>query len=56
MIMWRNGYEYELIHATDCILNGKTESNVHTFERSRELCTIMDSLRKDWGMVYPFEK
>lgn len=51
-----NGYEYELIHATDCILNGKTESNVHTFERSRELCTIMDSLRKDWGMVYPFEK
>lgn len=51
-----NGYEYEMIHATDCILNGKTESNVHTFERSRELCTIMDSLRKDWGMVYPFEK
>lgn len=51
-----NGYEYELIHSTDCILSGKLESDVHTFERSRVLCKAMDSLRKDWRMVYPFEK
>lgn len=50
-----NGYEYELIHATGCILEGKLESDVHTFEKSRNLCAMMDSLRKDWGMVYPFE-
>lgn len=51
-----NGYEYELIHATDCILNGKTESQVHTFKKSQNLCQIMDDLRGDWNMKYPWEK
>lgn len=51
-----NGYEYELIHATDCILNGKTESQVHTFEKSKNLCQIMDDLRADWNMKYPWEE
>jgi len=51
-----NGYEYELIHATDCILNNLKESPVHTFEKSINLCTAMDNLRKDWNMKYPWEK
>lgn len=51
-----NGYEYELIHATECILNGKTESDVHTNEKSIELCKLMDQLRADWNFKYPFEK
>lgn len=51
-----NGYEYELMHATNCILNGKTESDVHTFEKSENLCQVMDNLRSDWGMKYPWEK
>lgn len=51
-----NGYEYEMIHATECILSGKTESDVHTFQKSRDLCKTMDAMRKEWGMVYPFEK
>lgn len=50
-----NGYEYELIHATECILSGKKESSIHTFNKSRELCRIMDSFRKEWTFVYPFE-
>lgn len=51
-----NGYEYEMIHATECILSGINESSVHTFAKSRELCSMMDTLRKDWGFKYPFEK
>lgn len=51
-----NGYEYEMIHATECILAGKSQSDVHTFQKSRELCKTMDCIRKEWGMVYPFEK
>ena len=51
-----NGYEYELIHATECILAGKTESNVHTFKKSEDLCDVMDGLRADWDMKYPWEK
>lgn len=50
-----NGYEYELVHATDCILAGKTESDVHGFRKSEELCSVMDALRADWGMKYPWE-
>lgn len=51
-----NGYEYEMIHATECILAGKIESDIHTFERTRTLCKTMDDLRVDWGFKYPFEK
>lgn len=51
-----NGYEYELIDATKCILEGKTESSVHPHHRSVELCTLMDTLRKEWNFKYPFEK
>ena len=50
-----NGYEYELAHATECILAGKTESNVHTFEKSEALIDMMDALRRDWNFKYPFE-
>ena len=50
-----NGYEYELAHATECILNGKTESDIHTFKKSEELCATMDALRRDWNMKYPWE-
>lgn len=51
----KNGYEYELIHATECILNGITQSPIHTFEKSKNLCITMDTLRKDWNMKYPWE-
>ena len=50
-----NGYEYELVHATECILKGMTESDIHTFKKSEDLCDVMDSLRADWNMKYPWE-
>ena len=51
-----NGFEYQLIEATECILNGKIQSEIHSFQRSIDLCQIMDQLRNDWGFKYPFEK
>ena len=51
-----NGFEYQLIHATECINKGIIESDIHSYQRSIELCEIMDMLRKDWGLKYPFEK
>ena len=50
-----NGYEYELAHASECILAGKTESDVHTFKKSEDLVDTMDALRRDWNMKYPWE-
>ena len=51
-----NGFEYQLENATECILNGKIESDIHTFQHSIELCKMMDVLRNDRGFKYPFEK
>jgi len=51
-----NGYEYEMLHATDCILKGKIVSDVHTPEKSITLCNMLDTLRKDWNFKYPFEQ
>lgn len=51
-----NGYEYELLHATECIQNGTIESSVHTWQKSQNLCQIMDDLRADWKMKYPWEE
>ena len=51
-----NGFEYQLIDATECLLNGKIESEIHSFQRSIDLCKMMDNLRNDWGFKYPFEK
>ena len=50
-----NGYEYELAHASQKILDGQTESDIHTIQKSQDLCSMMDSLRKDWNMKYPWE-
>lgn len=50
-----NGYEYEMRHVTECILNGKLESDIYPHKTSIELCKMMDTLRNDWGMKYPFE-
>lgn len=50
-----NGYEYELAHATEFILSGKTESDVHTFKKSEDLIDMMDALRHDWNFKYPWE-
>lgn len=50
-----NGYEYEMIETTNCILEGKLQSEKFKHEDSIKLCQIMDRLREDWKMKYPFE-
>lgn len=50
-----NGYEYEMLNVTDCILNDNLQPPVHTHQKSINLCTFMDTLRKDWKFKYPFE-
>ena len=50
-----NGYEFEIIEATDCILDGKIECEKYPFVQSEVLCKTMDALRASWNFVYPFE-
>jgi predicted dehydrogenase len=49
------GYNYEIQHATDAILQHKTESDIMPHSRSNELQEIMTEVRRQIGLVYPAE-
>ncbi len=51
-----NGYEYEFAEFHRYIAQGLSESPVHPHDDTLFLIEQMDSLRKTWGIVYPFEK
>jgi Predicted dehydrogenases and related proteins len=48
-----NGYEYEAIETAKCILAGKTQSDLWSWNDSIQLISVMDSIRKECGIVYP---
>jgi len=48
-----NGYEFEAEETAKCILAGKTQSELWSWNDSIELISTMDSIRKQCGIVYP---
>lgn len=50
-----SGYEYEVISALNAISNGKTECDEMPHCETLRVLDIMDKLRADWGIKYPFE-
>ncbi len=51
-----NGYEYEFAEAVRCIEEGKLESDSMPMDETVKVMEFMDSLRKQWGVVYPQER
>lgn len=51
-----NGYEYEVMEAVCCVLEGKLESSIMPLDETLEIMRTLDKLRSQWGLVYPFEK
>lgn len=51
-----SGYEYEFQEAARCIRAGKTESESMPLDRTIQVMEIMDTLRAQWGLVYPQEQ
>lgn len=51
-----NGYEYEFQEAVRCIREGKYESDSISLTESVRVMEIMDTLRRQWGVVYPQER
>lgn len=49
------GYKHEIEEANNCIMNKALESNVASHKNTLELAKIMDEIRKQIGLVYPFE-
>jgi predicted dehydrogenase len=51
-----SGYEYEIREAMERIRFGETEAASMTLTESIQVMEIMDTLRKNWGLVYPMEQ
>ena len=51
-----NGYEYEVIACIKAIEEGKIECEEMPHEETLWVMRLMDRIRNDWGMIYPFEK
>lgn len=50
-----NGYEYEVLECKKAILNGDKEAYSMTLEKTLDMMEIMDKLREEFGVKYPFE-
>lgn len=49
------GYEYEVLEAKKCIEEGRIESYSMPLDETIKIMELMDNIRKDWGLKYPFE-
>ncbi|MBN1308831.1 MAG: Gfo/Idh/MocA family oxidoreductase [Chitinispirillaceae bacterium] len=49
------GYQYEAVEAMKCLDEGKLESALWSWERSRQLITLLDQIREIAGITYPPE-
>lgn len=50
-----NGYPHEVAEVNSCIRAGKTESDLLTQAETQRMMELMDTLRQEWGIVYPNE-
>lgn len=51
-----NGYEYELLACLDALQKGQLECMDMPHFETLEMMRQMDALRREWGVVYPFDK
>lgn len=49
------GYYYEIKDIERCLANGLKENPKRTLNNTRDVLTVMDSIRQTWGLVYPGE-
>ena len=51
-----NGYTYEIEEVQSCLKSGKLESDLWSHQNSLDLCQLMDEVRKQNGIKFPFEQ
>jgi predicted dehydrogenase len=50
-----NGFIYQVEEVTRCIQEGRLESNIIPLNETIGIMEVMDTMREEWGFVYPFE-
>ncbi len=53
--MTDEGYQYEIRHVQDCLRRGLKQSPLVTHVMTRDVLRMCDEIRRQWGLVYPFE-
>lgn len=51
----QNGFIYQVAEVADCLRKGKVESDTITLNETIATMKLMDSMREEWGLKYPFE-
>ena len=51
-----SGYEYQFEECRQRIMNGETESLSMPLDETIQMMELMDSVRAQWGLIYPQEK
>lgn len=49
------GYEYQVLACKNAIANGLLESPFMPHQETLDIMKVMDSLRRQWGVVYPMD-
>lgn len=47
------GFQYEAKEVMDCVRSGRKESKIMPLSETRAIMKILDTLRAQWGIVYP---
>lgn len=50
------GYQYEIRHVQYCLRQGLAQSPLVTHAMTRDVLEMCDEIRRQWGLVYPFER
>ena len=51
-----NGYTYEIEEVHSCLKSGKLESELWSHQNSLDLCRLLDVVRSQNGITFPFEQ
>ncbi|HKL99718.1 MAG TPA: Gfo/Idh/MocA family oxidoreductase [Mobilitalea sp.] len=51
-----NGYAYEAEEVSQCLRDGKLESDIIPLKDTLDIMKIMDEIRAQWGLTYPQEQ
>ncbi len=50
-----NGYNYEALEVSQCLRDGKLESDLMPLDETLAIMKTLDTLRAQWGLNYPME-
>lgn len=51
----KNGFVHQVEEVASCVNMSKLESDIIPLDETIGIMEVMDKMRAEWGLVYPFE-